>query len=42
MDIKISVLVDDRVTKSRFIGEHGLSFYINVNGYDFLFDTGRE
>ena len=41
MNIKISVLVDDRVTKSGFLGEHGLSLYINVDGYKILFDTGQ-
>jgi len=41
MNVKISVLVDDRVTKSSFIGEHGLSIYINVDGYEVLFDTGQ-
>ncbi len=37
--IKISILVDNAAYE-RFLAQHGLSFYIQYNGYNLLFDTG--
>jgi 7,8-dihydropterin-6-yl-methyl-4-(beta-D-ribofuranosyl)aminobenzene 5'-phosphate synthase len=39
---KLTVLVDNVVPgKSRFIGEHGFSIYVESDAGNFLFDTGR-
>lgn len=37
--VKISVLVDNAAYE-QFLAQHGLSFYIQHNGYSLLFDTG--
>lgn len=39
--MKLTVLTDNTVLQSKnFLGEHGLSFYIEVDGKKILFDTG--
>ncbi len=38
--MRVTVLVDNIGTNT-FEGEHGLSFYINKEGYNILFDTGQ-
>ena len=39
--MKITVLVDNYVTKRDFIAEHGFSLLIETNGKKILFDTGQ-
>lgn len=39
--MKITILTDNNVLQSKnFLGEHGLSFYIEADGKKILFDTG--
>lgn len=38
--MKITTLIENRVSRKELIAEHGLSFYIEANGYQILFDTG--
>jgi 7,8-dihydropterin-6-yl-methyl-4-(beta-D-ribofuranosyl)aminobenzene 5'-phosphate synthase len=39
---KLTILVDNLVPgKSRFIGEHGFSMFVETNDGNYLFDTGR-
>jgi len=39
--MKITVLVDNYITKRNFIAEHGFSLLIETNGGKILFDTGQ-
>ncbi len=39
--MKITVLVDNYITKRNFIAEHGFSLLIETNGKKILFDTGQ-
>jgi 7,8-dihydropterin-6-yl-methyl-4-(beta-D-ribofuranosyl)aminobenzene 5'-phosphate synthase len=39
-EVKITILVDDHQGAGNLRYEHGLSFWIEVDGYSFLFDTG--
>ncbi len=39
-EVKITILVDDHQGVDDFCYEHGLSFWIEVDGHIFLFDTG--
>lgn len=39
-DLKITSLVDDRQGMPRLRYEHGLAFWIEADGHNFLFDTG--
>ena len=39
-EVKITVLVDDHQGAGNLRYEHGLSFWIEVDGHSFLFDTG--
>jgi 7,8-dihydropterin-6-yl-methyl-4-(beta-D-ribofuranosyl)aminobenzene 5'-phosphate synthase len=41
MSITISILADDRVTKSGFIAEHGFSAFVKTDDEAFLFDAGQ-
>lgn len=40
--IKISTVVEDTSPKRFYKGEHGLSFWIEVDGKNILFDTGQS
>lgn len=40
--MKIHILTDNRTTKRGFIGEHGLSIYIEHDETNILFDTGQS
>ena len=40
--MKITVLVDNYVTKRDFLAEHGFSLLIEANGKKILFDTGQR
>lgn len=40
--MKISVLTDDKAKKRGFLGEHGLSLYIEYEKQTVLFDTGQS
>ncbi len=41
-DIKITILVENRVTRANLIAEQGLSLYIETPEGNFLFDTGQS
>lgn len=38
--LNISVLVDDCASSTGFLGEHGLSYWVDTGDHAFLFDTG--
>lgn len=43
MDLKITTLMEDNSgVDSRLYNEHGLSFYIEIDGIKILFDTGKS
>jgi len=42
MNIRISVLVDNKSVNSEFLSEHGLSFWIEIGKNKILFDTGQS
>lgn len=39
--MKLSILVNNYVTSSKLLAEHGLCFYIEAHGRRILFDTGQ-
>jgi len=39
MDMKITVLCNDKAVEG-FESEHGVSFFVELNGKNYLFDTG--
>ncbi|MDJ1172650.1 MBL fold metallo-hydrolase [Roseofilum capinflatum] len=39
--LKITVLVENRAGGRGLLGEHGISFFIEADGYKILFDTGQ-
>ncbi|MDX9703376.1 MAG: MBL fold metallo-hydrolase [Candidatus Auribacterota bacterium] len=41
MKISITILVDDTVTRSMLLAEHGFSAYLDINGHKVLFDAGQ-
>ena len=40
--MKISILTENTVYKRGFLGEHGLSVFIEYQGKKYLFDTGQS
>ncbi len=40
--VEISVLNDDRCTNEKCNNSHGLSLFVNVDGFKFLFDVGQD
>lgn len=40
-NLEITILAENSVEKRGLLAEHGLSFYINYNGEEYLFDTGQ-
>ncbi|MFC1761980.1 MBL fold metallo-hydrolase [Planctomycetota bacterium] len=41
LGLRITVLVEDTVYQSGLLAEHGLSFWIEYEGHNILFDTGQ-
>jgi 7,8-dihydropterin-6-yl-methyl-4-(beta-D-ribofuranosyl)aminobenzene 5'-phosphate synthase len=40
--LKVQILCNNQTSKSRFLAEHGLSLFIQVDHYRILFDTGQS
>jgi len=41
-DIRLAILIEDTVSEARFLGEHGLSIWIEYADKRVLFDTGQS